>query len=128
MYKLSGQSLARLNGVDPRIIEIVDHALTITPIDFGIPDHGGFRTPMEQHELFNKGVSKCDGFALLSEHQNGLAFDIYAYTDGKASWDRGHLTAVAAAILQSASVLGYALEWGGHWASWQDMPHFQLVG
>ena len=59
-------------------------------------------------------------------HQSGLAFDIYAYVDGKASWDRYHLTQVAAALLQAAALLGYPLTWGGNWKSWQDMPHFQL--
>jgi peptidoglycan L-alanyl-D-glutamate endopeptidase CwlK len=126
MFKLSKSSTERLHGTDPRIMEIVQLALTISPVDFGIPEHGGFRSASTQNELFTKGVSKCDGVKDLSKHQSGLAFDIYAYADGKANWNTTDLTRVAAAILQAASVLKYPLEWGGHWKSWKDMPHFQL--
>ena len=126
MFKLSKKSKERLEGVDPRIIEIIDLALTITHIDFGIPADGGIRTAERQLELYEKGVSKCDGYNAKSYHQTGLAFDIYAYVDGKASWDKNHLTTVAAALLQAASQLGYKLEWGGSWWAWQDFPHFEL--
>lgn len=126
-FKLSDKSKERLQGVDSRIIEIVDLALTITKIDFGIPRDGGIRTAERQKELFDQKVSKCDGYKNKSQHQSGDAFDIYAYTNGKASWGRDDLTQVAAAILQAASVLKYSLEWAGHWRSWQDFPHFQLV-
>ncbi len=127
-FKLSARSQERLNGVDNRIFSIVELALTISPIDFGIPEHGGFRTAAEQRNLFksSRSITKCDGIEIKSEHQSGLAFDIYAYVDGKASWDRTHLTQVAAALLQAAALLGYPLTWGGNWKSWQDMPHFQL--
>ncbi len=126
MFKLSNTSKKRLDGVDHRIIEIVNLALKITKIDFGIPENGGLRTVKQQKFLFDKGLSKCDGTKNKSHHQSGRAFDVYAYVDGKASWSRGFLTQVAAAMLQAASVLGYKLEWGGHWVSWQDYPHFEL--
>ena len=125
-FKLSARSYERLKGVDNRIFNIIELALTITAIDFGIPQHGGLRTTADQRNLFKTGVTKCDGIENKSEHQSGLAFDIYAYVDGKASWDRYHLTQVAAALLQAAALLGYPLTWGGLWKSWQDMPHFQL--
>ena len=128
MFKLSNRSQERLKGVDPRIINIVELALTISIIDFGIPEHGGFRDAGAQRLLFQKGVSKCDGIEKKSSHQSGMAFDVFAYVDGKASWDRYHLTQVAAAILQAASLLGYGLEWGGLWKNYTDMPHFQLKG
>ena len=128
MYKLSDTSKGRLTGVDPRIIKIIDLALTISIIDFGIPAHGGLRTAGDQRVLFSKKVSKCDGIKIKSAHQSGLAFDVYAYIDGSASWDRYHLTQVAAGILQAAALLGYPLTWGGNWKSYVDMPHFELEG
>ena len=127
MYKLSDRSKERLSGVDTRIIKIIDLALTISNIDFGIPEHGGKRDTGTQRELFKRGVSKCDGIENKSAHQSGLAFDVYAYIDGKASWDRYHLTQVVAAILQASSLLGYELEWGGLFQNFVDMPHFQLA-
>ena len=59
-------------------------------------------------------------------HQTGNAVDVYAYVDGKASWDHEHLASVAAAMLQASSELGIPLEWGGLWKGFCDRPHFQL--
>ncbi len=128
MYELSNRSRERLQGVNPKLIEVIDLALTISVIDFGIPQHGGLRSAEVQKELFDKGLSKCDGINNKSYHQSGNAFDVYAYVDGKASWDRYHLTQVAAAILQATAMLGYAVEWAGLWKSWQDYPHFEIKG
>jgi|TARA_R100001480_G_scaffold2629_6_gene7358 peptidoglycan L-alanyl-D-glutamate endopeptidase CwlK len=126
MYHLGHKSKSHLEGVDSRIEEIIVLALKITRIDFGIPKSGGLRTAEQQLDLYNKGLSRCDGYSLKSYHQSSLAFDVYAYIDGKASWNRNHLTTVATALLQAASQLGYPLTWGGNWESWQDYPHFQL--
>lgn len=127
MFRLGQNSLNNRAGVDPRLIEISDRAIQISVIDFGIPSSGGMRTVEDQAKLFTEGKSKCDGRVNLSYHQSGRALDVYAYVDGKASWDEGHLTKVAAAMLQAASELGYRLEWGGFWTGFIDMPHFQLA-
>ncbi len=128
MHKLSNRSRERLQGVNPKLIEVIELALTISVIDFGIPQYAGLRTEAEQKQLFDKGLSKCDGINNKSYHQSGNAFDVFAYVDGKASWDRYHLTQVAAAILQAAAMLGYAVEWGGHFKSFVDCPHFEIKG
>ena len=124
--QFSKNSLARREGVNLKLVEISDLALKISPIDFGIPDHGGRRTKREQNQLFQDKLSKCDGYEKKSKHQDGKALDVYAYVDGKASWEEEHLSMVAAAMLQAASQLGYKLEWGGLWTNFVDMPHFQL--
>lgn len=127
MYKLSQRSLSRLNGIEPILIEIVKDAIKESPIDFGIPNDGGLRTAERQNELYKKGVSKLDGYNKKSYHQTGKAFDIYAYVDGKASWDRKHLTAIAEHIKEVAlDKFGVKLTWGGDWKSFVDMPHFQI--
>ena len=126
MYKLSSSSKKNIQGIDTRSIEIINEALKITVIDFGIPSGGGLRTAEQQKVMFDKKVSKCDGTVNKSYHQTGKAFDVYAYVDGKASWDRYHLTQVAAAILQAAASLGYKLHWGGLFKSFVDMPHFEI--
>lgn len=125
MFKLGSNSKKNLYGVDAELYQVVERALTITKIDFGIPRDGGIRTAERQKELFDKGVSKADGYKNKSYHQTGKAFDVFAYVDGKASWDEQHLTHIATAILAAASQLGVPLEWGGHWSSFVDMPHFQ---
>lgn len=126
MFKLGKSSINNRAGVDPRLIEISDLAISLSNIDFGIPSTGGLRTEADQAKLYTSGASKCDGRANKSYHQTGLALDVYAYVDGKASWDKLHLTLIAAVMLQSAAQLGYKLKWGGNWKSWQDMPHFEL--
>lgn len=128
MFQFSQRSLERMQGVDPRLKEIAKHAITISKIDFGIPADGGLRTAERQAELFAAGKSKADGVKNKSRHQSGNALDVYAYVEGKASWEKEHLAMVAAAMLQSASILGYKLEWGGLWKSFVDMPHFQIHG
>lgn len=126
-WVLSERSKQRREGVDYRLIEICNLALSISLVDFGIPEHGGLRTAEDQHQLYLDDKSKCDGIELKSRHQSGKALDFYAYVDGAASWNEHHLTQVAAAFLQAASELGYALRWGGHWKNFRDMPHVQLM-
>jgi len=126
-YQFSQRSRDNMKGVDPRLILIAEMALSITRIDFGIPSDGGIRTAERQQELFKAGKSKLDGYAKKSEHQSGRALDFYAFVDGKASWEKEHLAQVACAFLQSASMLGYKLNWGGLWKSFVDMPHVQLM-
>jgi len=126
MFKLGNNSIKNLTGVDGRLIEIADLAITISPIDFGIPSTGGLRSEADQAQLFKDGVSKADGVNNKSYHQSGMAVDLYAYVDGSASWDKTHLTIIATSMLQAAAQLGYPLKWGGLWKSWQDMPHYEI--
>jgi len=141
MFKFSDKSRERMQGVDDDIQRVFNYAITITPIDFGIPRDGGLRAAERQNVLYNtinedgERLSKCDGYEDISKHQANKegksdALDFYAYVDGKASWEPMHLALVAAAILQAGSVLGVPLEWGGFFGAkdgkpgW-DMPHIQ---
>lgn len=127
MFELSNTSKHRRQGIDPRLIEIDDLAITITIIDFGHPKYSGLRLAEEQHQLFLDGKSECDGYNNISNHQLGKALDFYAYVDGKASWEPGHLAQVACAYYQAASILGYKIKWGGLFRpnGW-DKPHIEL--
>jgi peptidoglycan L-alanyl-D-glutamate endopeptidase CwlK len=133
MYALSKRSRKRLEGIKPVLIEIVEEAIKESPYDFGIPSFGGKRTAEEQFYLYNKGVSKCDGYNKLSNHQPkegkefGEAFDIYAYVDGKATWNHEYYKPIADHIIKVAKeCFNVDLEWGGNWTSFVDLPHFQL--
>lgn len=127
MYKFSAVSLSRLQTVDTRLQHIFEEAITHSPIDFGIPPYGGKRTTEEQKGLYDKGASRADGTVNKSYHQTGLAVDVFAYVNGRASWDEKHLTLIAGHILGTAKRLGYNnLEWGGNWLGFIDMPHYQL--
>lgn len=127
MYALSQRSLNRLKGVNPKLIAILEDGIKDSPIDFGIPREGGRRSAEDQHVLFLKGASKCDGYNKKSYHQSGNAFDIYLYVDGKASWDIAGLTAVAEHLIEVAKTRhNVDLGWGGNWKSWKDYPHFEI--
>lgn len=132
MYKLSERSLDRLKGVKPILIEIVEEAIKESPYDFGIPAFGGLRTADEQNGLYMKRVSKCDGFKNKSNHQAkadgyGHAFDIYAFVNGEASWNKKHLESIAIHIKKVAKEkFNVELEWGGDWKNFKDLPHFEL--
>lgn len=131
-FKLSQRSISRLDGVNAKLIELVKRSIKKSPIDFGIPEYGGKRTPEEQKKLFDKGWSKCDGYAKESYHQSGNAFDVYAYINGKASWKIHHLNMIAGVILSEAKEMGLDVVWGGTFGKkgkdyngW-DKPHFEL--
>lgn len=133
-FALSQKSIENRAGVDPRLIEISDLAITITLVDFGHGPFSGLRNTSEQVHLHSVGSSPhCDGVIKKSKHQSGKALDFYAYVDGQASWKPEHLAMVAAAFLQAAAMLGYRVKWGGLWKSskggiygW-DMAHLELI-
>ena len=130
MFRFGEKSMSYLRTVDSSLIEVALRAIEISNkrggIDFIIIKSGGKRTAEEQAELYAKGVSKCDGYKKKSYHQSGLALDVIAYVDGKASWDRAELNKVAVCMLQAAIELNVKLEWGGSWRNGWDAAHYQI--
>ena len=125
-FKLGKNSINNLAGVDGRLIAIADLAIELTNIDFGVPSTGGLRTEADQAKLFADGVSKADGVNNKSYHQSGKAMDVYAYVDGKASWDKLHLAVIASAMLPASAQLGYKLKWWGLWTAWKASPRYTI--
>lgn len=133
MFSLSSTSKNNREGVDIRLIQISDLAITISIIDFGHGKYAGLRTPETQNQLFKDNKSRADGYKNLSNHQSGKALDFYAYVNGRASWAPEYLAMVAAAHLQAASMLSYRIKWGGLFRTkrnklygW-DCPHLELM-
>jgi len=133
-YKLSAKSKERLLGVNPVLIQIIEAAITDSPFDFGIPLDGGVRTTERQRQLYAQGrtqsggiITQVDGVKKRSIHQDGNAFDIYAFVDGKPTWDAKYYEPIARHIQTVALVkFGVKLEWGGDWKKFKDLPHFQI--
>ena len=93
--------------------------------DIDIKIISGLRTYAEQDALFAKGrtapgpkVTNAKGGE--SNHNFGIAFDIGVF-DGK-----NYLPSAPAYDVVGAIGVGIGLEWGGHWSSLVDKPHFQL--
>lgn len=86
----------------------------------------GTRSYAEQNELFRIGrfgdtrakVTNARGGQ--SNHNFGIAWDIGIFEGGK------YLKTVAPYKEAAKVGLTDALEWGGHWESLQDWPHYQL--
>jgi len=143
MYRFSKKSIERLEGVNPLLVNILLDGIKESPFDFGIPRDGGKRTDRRQEELYAKGrtteqlrakgITEVDGrpdkskitWTLNSYHKSGNAFDIYAYVNGKASWDRKYLEPIARHLQEVADNYGVVLNWG--YDLWKkDAAHFQI--
>jgi peptidoglycan L-alanyl-D-glutamate endopeptidase CwlK len=93
--------------------------------DIDIKIISGLRTYAEQDALFAKGrtapgpkVTNAKGGE--SNHNFGIAFDVGVF-DGK-----NYLPSSPAYDVVGAIGVEIGLEWGGHWTSLVDKPHFQL--
>lgn len=138
MFRFSNSSLERMSGVNSQLVLVFTEALKVSSIDFGIPQDGGLRSAERQNEMFLDPDIKtgCDGYENESNHQTGDALDFYAYIGGKASWEKHHLSMVAATLMLTAARLrkegkiSIEVKWGGTFGSstfngW-DMPHMEV--
>lgn len=117
---LSAASRAKLKGVHPDLVRVVERAITLTTVDFRVTE--GLRTLARQRHLVASGASKT----LNSRHLDGHAVDVVALIGGQARWDWPPYARIAIAFKQAASELDIPLEWGGDWTTIKDGCHFQL--
>ena len=125
MYKFGTKSKQKLMGAHDDLQAVFNRAIQLSQYDFGISEVQ--RDLETQKEYLRTGKSTT----IDSRHIPDLtgkcyAGDVYAYIDGKASYEERHLRAIAKAMFTAAIELGIALEWGGHWSTFVDMPHYQL--
>jgi len=148
MFKLSGRSISKLEGVKPELVEVVEKAITLTKVDFGVIE--GLRTEEKQRELVAAGASQT----MKSKHLTGDAVDLMAYVNGRGCWELNVYDEIADAMKEAAYELDVKILWGAAWniddlALWEgtaeeamnhyiderrsqgkrpfiDAPHFQL--
>jgi peptidoglycan L-alanyl-D-glutamate endopeptidase CwlK len=109
-----------LKGVDPDLVSVVELAIELTEVDFGVSE--GLRTANRQRKLVASGAS----MTMRSRHLTGHAVDLVAYIGSRVAWDWPLYYKIAAAMKQAADDAGIPIEWGGDWKSFKDGPHFQL--
>lgn len=119
-FVLSKRSRARLVGVHPALIAVVERALELTPVDFTITE--GLRSVTRQKALKAAGASKT----MNSRHLTGHAVDVAALVEGQVRWDWPLYGRIAAAFKQASLELDTPIIWGGDWTSLRDGPHFEL--
>lgn len=108
-FKLSSRSLSRLEGVDPRLVDVVKRAIEISRVDFGVTE--GLRTIQTQEQYVAQGKSQT----MSSKHLTGEAVDLVAYINGSVCWELNIYDDVADAMKQAADELGLPLRWGAAW-------------
>jgi peptidoglycan L-alanyl-D-glutamate endopeptidase CwlK len=136
---MNQRSLDRLKGVKQVLIDILIEASKDTPYPFEIPSFGGLRTAEEQNGLFLRKASTKDGYNKKSNHQLGMAADIYLNKEVKM-WDPIKLEKVARHI-QAVALDDFKIKlyWGGDWDNdgltkaqgdkdekFIDYPHLEL--
>ena len=108
-FKLSKRSLSRLEGVKPELVKVVQRAISITSVDFGVIQ--GLRTMEEQRELVAKGASQT----MKSKHLTGDAVDVMAYVGSRGSWEMSLYDDIADAFKLAAIEEDVQIRWGAAW-------------
>ena len=108
-FKLSNRSSSRLEGINPKLIEVVKTAITLTKVDFGVTC--GMRTVEEQEKLVASGASQT----MKSKHLEGRAVDLVAYIGPNVTWALNMYDDLADAMAAAAKQKGVALKWGAAW-------------
>lgn len=125
MYTLGVRSKARLRGVHPDLVKVVERAINLTTVDFTVLE--GVRDPLRQKKLVEAGASQT----MNSRHIPGTdgfakAVDLGAWVDDQVDWSWPLYAQIAAAMLEAARELNVKIVWGGSWAKFRDGPHFEL--
>lgn len=109
-FKLSKRSIKNLQDVHPELRELVEYAISVTLVDFGVIE--GLRTRERQVELVRSGASQT----MHSKHLTGHAVDLMAYVAGRGCWELQPYYEIASAMKIAAQVIGVKnLRWGGAW-------------
>jgi peptidoglycan L-alanyl-D-glutamate endopeptidase CwlK len=120
MFSLGPRSIARLKGVHPDLVKVVERAIEISTIDFTVLE--GLRSPERQRALVDTGASQT----LNSRHITGHAVDLGAWVDDQVDWSWPLYNKIATAMKEAAKQLNVKIVWGGDWKSFKDGPHFEL--
>lgn len=119
-FNLSKRSRARLVGVHPDLVAVVERAIQITGVDFMVTE--GLRSVTRQKELFAVKATKT----MNSRHLTGHAVDVAAMVGSEVRWDWPLYSRIAEAFKQAALERRTPIIWGGDWKSLKDGPHFEL--
>ena len=103
---LNDRSIKNLEGVHPLLLQVVERASEISPVEFVITE--GLRSIEKQKQLVKEGKSRT----LRSYHLTGKAVDVVAIVDDKITWDWQPYTLIAKAFKEAANELDVKITWG----------------
>lgn len=125
MYKLLPSDLAKLKGVDPKLVLVVMDAQQDFPAT-GVKVLEGVRTIEKQRQYVARGASRTmKSRHLVQPDGYGHAVDIVPLENGKVSWKWPLFWPVVEAMKKSAARNRVAVEHGAYWKSFPDGPHHQ---
>lgn len=117
MFKFSQKSINNLKGVKPELVKVVNRALELSTVDFGVCE--GLRTVEQQREYVRQGVSQT----MASKHITGDAVDLYPskLPDG---WQKNPKVwlPVLEAMKKAGDELGVKLRFGINWKNDPNLP------
>jgi peptidoglycan L-alanyl-D-glutamate endopeptidase CwlK len=141
-YSLGERSRARLKGVHPDLIKVVERAIQITDQDFTVLE--GVRTKARQRELYAQGRTKPGQVVTWTLNSRHIPkADGYGHAVDLAPWPIDwegptrfpKFDAIAKAMLVAAEDLNIPIRWGADWdgdgkpreRGESDSPHFELA-
>lgn len=105
----------KLEGVHPAMTGVVERAIQITDVDFGVTQ--GIRTLDEQKANVAAGRSQTmKSKHLLQEDGFSHAVDVVAYVGPNVSWELNLYDNICDAFKQAAVEVGCSIKWGAAWS------------
>lgn len=125
MFQLSSKSLRNLDAVHPDLGRVARKAIQITTMDFGI--YEGVRSYAKQVQYVQEKKSQTlHSLHLIQPDGYAHAIDVFAWLNGKASWNNKHYGPIVQAFITAAISLEVQIEFGHLWPRFQDSVHIQL--
>ena len=114
-FNLSNRSRGKLEGVHPDMVAVVETAITLTKVDFGVTY--GVRTVEEQEKLVASGRSQTmKSKHLIQDSGYSHAVDVVAYDGSDVVWEINVYDDICDAFKQAAEEKGVAIKWGAAWS------------
>ena len=154
-FSLSNRSKGKLEGVHPDLVKVVESAIGLTEIDFGVTY--GVRSVQEQQKLYNSGRSQTmKSKHLIQDSGYSHAVDVVAYEGSDVVWEINVYDNICDAFKKAAELHCVSIKWGAAWSEGDirsypgtaedammkyvdlrrsegrrpfiDGPHFELIG
>lgn len=114
-FRLSQRSIDRLEGVHPDMTAVVERAIQLTEVDFGVTQ--GVRTLEEQKANVAAGRSQTMASKhLLQDDGFSHAVDVVAYVGSDVSWELNVYDDICDAFKEAAKEVGCSIKWGAAWS------------
>ena len=114
-FRLSQRSMDRLEGVHPDMTAVVERAIQLTGVDFGVTQ--GVRTLDEQKANVAAGRSQTMASKhLLQDDGFSHAVDVVAYVGSDVSWELNVYDDICDAFKEAAKEVGCSIKWGAAWS------------